>query len=92
MANDGNYNHSVSKPACEMLQFYRLEIHGVKVASFQTDTCKILFPPNCSLIPWYNILLHNNIAVIDILLILLQSIFFAIRKITVYTKHNIRGL
>jgi hypothetical protein len=38
MGNFGNYNHSVSKSACEMLQFYLLEIDGVEVAYFRTYT------------------------------------------------------
>jgi len=44
MGNVGNYNHSVSKLACEMLQFYLLEIYGVEMASFQTyQFCSRLF-------------------------------------------------
>ena len=32
MGNVGNYDHSVSKSGCEMLQFYLLEVCGVEVA------------------------------------------------------------
>jgi len=38
MGNVGNYIHSVSKSACEMFQFYLLEIYSAEVASFQTYT------------------------------------------------------
>jgi len=44
MGNFDNYNHSVSKLACEMFQFYLLEIYRVEVASFQTyQFCSRLF-------------------------------------------------
>jgi len=86
MGNVGNYSHSVCKSACEMLQFYVLEIYGVEVASFQSYTYFLLFSPNCSLVARYNILLYNNIVVIDVLLTALQQIFIVIRKFTIFPK------